>query len=444
MLRLFVIAFTSFLLWTLVGIATSSAGDVCASPERATTSRAMLDIFQYHGDAIVEMGKRRGGVPLPMFDPNDFTPVTGYIRRYTRGRKDSGFMIFAADKKHICSYLFLRGSLTPLYHRQAITAAEIQRSNGDLRRAILCGHLGKARAPRLKRDGSIIPWFVEASDPNIKCDHDSKAVDSIELLSKVFFPLNFRVALSFIRHLSILPIRGLSAVPVAILEPYGNGKQAVETFSINFVAFFPDIRSGPSATNKAFITPLIVGDPEATSDPEYDFESLPGALQEALEVHKALGGRLLKQADAKVKPFIASAQNADLIYIAAHGLSEFQNSLDNSFIAMSDGRLTARRVQKLKLKRSPVVVLSACQTGLGTIVEAGIIGIGRAFQKAGASNTVMSLWSVFDEPTLYMMREFRRHLPQSHPAEALRRAMLAGKKRYNDPVNWSGFVVLGN
>jgi CHAT domain len=412
-----------------------SSRQVCASPERATTQAAMFRLFKYHEDAIVEMGRKRGGVPLPMFDRNDPTSISEYINRYVAARDDSAFMMFAADGKHICSYLFSQGSSQPIYQRQAISGSDIQLANGELRRAILCKHIGSARASRVKRDGSLIAWFVAATDAATNCQSLANGAASVKFLSQIFFPDEFQRVLQSVKHVAILPIRSLSAVPVAVLEPLGDGRQTVELFSINFVAFLPDIRDVPSKQGSVFSKPLIVGDPDG---------SLPGALKEADELHKVVGGRLLRQSEAMASSFVDAARDADLIYIAAHGLSEFENSMDKSFIVLTDDKLTARQVQELKLKGSPLVVLSACQTGLGTIVEAGIIGIGRAFQKAGARSTVMSLWSVFDDPTFYMMTEFRKQIGQNTPAEALRLAMLAGKKKYPEPVNWSGFMVLGN
>ncbi len=420
-----------------------STTQVCASPERATSRSALLDVFRYHEDAIIEMGRARG-VPLPMFDRNDPTPISRHIARYVATQEHSAFMIFAADARYICSYLFSNGSSRPLYQRQAIPVAQIQNANGELRRAILCNHIGSKRAPRQKRDGSLIAWYVAASEANTNCQSLANSAASIDLLSNVFFPERFREILRSVRHLSILPIRSLSAIPAAVLEPLGDGRQTVDLFSINFVAFFPDIRQGRTRQTTAFAKPLIVGDPDGSTDKDYFFVPLPGALKEAEELHKAVGGRILKRSEARIAPFTEAARDADLIYIAAHGLSDFENSMDKSFIRMTDRRLTARQVQELKLTGRPLVVLSACQTGLGTVVEAGIIGIGRAFQKAGARNTVMSLWNVFDEQTYYMMTVFREQVARHHPAEALRLAMLAGRAKYREPVNWSGFMVLGN
>lgn len=182
----------SILFWGMSGTKALSGDVVCVAPEAAATPRAMLGVFKYHKEATIEMGKRRG-VPLPMFDPNDGTSVTQYIQSYTYDRESSAFMIFASDEAHVCSYLFLRGSDVPLYQRQAITGTQIRLASGNLRRDILCLHVDDTRAPRLKRNDSIIPWFVDATDPDLQCLDGSNNLQHIKLLSNIFFHLNFEM-----------------------------------------------------------------------------------------------------------------------------------------------------------------------------------------------------------------------------------------------------------
>jgi CHAT domain-containing protein len=138
------------------------------------------------------------------------------------------------------------------------------------------------------------------------------------------------------------------------------------------------------------------------------------------------------------------AANADLLYFAAHGYSDASNPLDGSFLMLGDGRLTAREVQSQTFTKHPLVVLSACQTGEGKIIQAGVIGLARAFQIAGASNTVMSLWTISDEATATLMGYFVDALKTKEPAEALREAMLKLKATQPDPFGWAAFNVFGN
>jgi CHAT domain-containing protein/tetratricopeptide (TPR) repeat protein len=111
-----------------------------------------------------------------------------------------------------------------------------------------------------------------------------------------------------------------------------------------------------------------------------------------------------------------------------------------------DGLLTAEDVSGLDLTGTELVVLSACETGLGDIqVGEGVFGLRRAFVLAGAKTLVMSLWKVPDEQTRELMVDFyRRLLAGEGRAEALRQAQLAMKAKYPDPFYWGAFICQGD
>jgi tetratricopeptide (TPR) repeat protein len=114
--------------------------------------------------------------------------------------------------------------------------------------------------------------------------------------------------------------------------------------------------------------------------------------------------------------------------------------------AAEDGLLTAEDITGLDLSATELVVLSACETGLGEIhVGEGVLGLRRAFVLAGAKALVMSLWKVPDEPTRELMDDFyRRLLAGQGRAAALREAQLAMKTRYPDPYYWGAFICQGD
>ena len=116
---------------------------------------------------------------------------------------------------------------------------------------------------------------------------------------------------------------------------------------------------------------------------------------------------------------------------------------------MNDGFLRTDEIFNLKLG-SPLVMLSACDTGLGKEKRGeGVMGLTRAFMYAGAPTVGVSLWSVADKSTAELMTDFYRRLllvssPQP-PAAALRDAQLAmitGKK-YSAPFYWAPFILVG-
>jgi hypothetical protein len=114
---------------------------------------------------------------------------------------------------------------------------------------------------------------------------------------------------------------------------------------------------------------------------------------------------------------------------------------------MEDGILTAFEIGSLRLENTELVVLSACETGLGFIENnEGVWGLQRAFKRAGVRNVLVSLWSVPDTATKELMEEFYRNcLVRNLPLrDALRAAQetLRTKPGYENPFYWAGFLLL--
>ena len=112
----------------------------------------------------------------------------------------------------------------------------------------------------------------------------------------------------------------------------------------------------------------------------------------------------------------------------------------------NDGVLTAMEVLSLNLYGTEMVVLSACETGLGEIhAGEGVYGLRRAFQEAGVSNVVNSLWEVSDDATRDLMTGFyNRMLAGMEARDALREAQLEllNSESWNHPYFWSAFQMV--
>lgn len=111
---------------------------------------------------------------------------------------------------------------------------------------------------------------------------------------------------------------------------------------------------------------------------------------------------------------------------------------------LEDGILTAHEIAHIDLSKTDMVVLSACQTGIGEIREDGVFGIQRGFKKAGVQSLMMSLWNIDDSATVMMMSMFYQYLMEGHSKqEAFKKAQEGMRKsQFCNPVFWASFVLL--
>ncbi len=111
----------------------------------------------------------------------------------------------------------------------------------------------------------------------------------------------------------------------------------------------------------------------------------------------------------------------------------------------TDGFLRMSEVMGCKLN-ADVVALTACQTGLGkTILGEGTMGMGRAFQYAGARSVLMSLWSVAEKSSVKLVESFFKHMKEGkNKLEALRAARTEIRQAgYDHPFFWAPFILVG-
>ena len=205
---------------------------------------------------------------------------------------------------------------------------------------------------------------------------------------------------------------------------------------------------------------------------------LPGSLSEVDNISRMLKGKVGSVTphtgnSATESSFKREASSADIIHVSTHGFfnedkeHEHSSAMHNSglFFANAnaawkddfkpqsfqtgyeDGILRADEIETQNLGSCELVVLSACETGLGEIKgDEGVYGLQRAFKLAGANNILMSLWSVPDAATEELMRRFYEFLLSGKDID---RAFYSAQKSMKDSKNpiygvrdWGGFVLL--
>lgn len=187
-----------------------------------------------------------------------------------------------------------------------------------------------------------------------------------------------------------------------------------------------------------------------TAGTEESFKALSG--RHIPIIHLATHGFFLKDEEARMQD-----------YFQAFNLEQYRSVEDNSLkrsglilaggqrawlnepipANVEDGILLAEEIATMDLSGTDLVVLSACQTGLGEITSEGVFGLQRAFKKAGVQTLIMSLWRVNDEATSLMMQTFYEQLLSGQSKrEAFALAQQAVKEKFIDPYYWAAFIML--
>lgn len=207
--------------------------------------------------------------------------------------------------------------------------------------------------------------------------------------------------------------------------------------------------------------------------------NLPGAATEVVEIEGLLKKQGVKTTllmdssatEGQIKSLLTKGGLApDLIHFATHGFA-FRDTLQRTGLhysilhnpllrtglvlaganqhqandagAVEDGILTAFEIKGFSLQGTQLVVLSACDSGLGEVRgEEGVFGLPRAFKMAGARNLLVSLWAAKDAETAQFMGHFYRNWIKGLTIrEAFWQARAKMQKKYRDPRIWAGFVL---
>jgi len=210
--------------------------------------------------------------------------------------------------------------------------------------------------------------------------------------------------------------------------------------SLNSFALSADAKGSP---DKQFFA-LALGNMEFSG-----LTGLPGTSREISHISTIFAEPTVAFEESSTESYFkSSATPYQYVHLATHGiLDQIQPMYSYLVLAPSeqeDGLLTVNEIFGLELN-AQLVVLSACETGLGSLNRGDeIIGLSRAFLYAGAESVVVSLWSVADEPTAYLMMQFYTHLTDYDPVESLRFAQIATRQKYEIPFYWAPFQIIGS
>lgn len=251
---------------------------------------------------------------------------------------------------------------------------------------------------------------------------------------------------------------------------FGNPK-----FDLSHTLIEGDLRERGLTENRSYT--------RATTLDDFAFSELPGTKIETETVNEVLAQNQwatnLYLGENALEEELKRVDNPSILHIATHGFfldqpdensSDIQlgvqaeasrkNALLRSGLLMTgatqtakgeqnnsieNGIFTAYEAMNLDLSSTELVILSACETGLGEIKNGeGVFGLQRAFQIAGAKSILMSLWKVDDDATQLLMTSFYdAWLKGADEATALHQAQEVVKAKYPHPNYWGAFVLVG-
>jgi tetratricopeptide (TPR) repeat protein len=283
------------------------------------------------------------------------------------------------------------------------------------------------------------------------------------VLSNVLLPASVRAALAGTRELLLVPHGIVALVPFDLL-PWGpRGRLVATRLALRYAPSVATAVSAEARPRPPRDAALVVGNPtmpvvtSSTGD-TLTLAALPGAEREARSVAGRLQVTALVGSLATETAVREQLGRAPVVHLATHGFAFGTEGLARrSFVALApdslgDGILSVGELlddPTLSL-RADLVILSACQTGLGDLKRAeGTIGLQRAFLGKGARSVLVSLWNVSDEATSLLMQRFYAHWlgdrDSPSKSEALRRAVtdVRASREFSHPRYWAGFQLVG-
>jgi CHAT domain-containing protein len=290
-------------------------------------------------------------------------------------------------------------------------------------------------------------------------------------------------ALTGISRLLLSPDGALSRLPFAAI-PKPDGTRLIDQYEIGLLTTGRDLLRRHRARQPG--RPVVLADPDydvgRTGNAAVQFNALPGARGEGRWIAERIDADLWTGADA-TESRMKTMRSPLVLHLATHGYAlpeplrpgqappaeglppEPGPNVDpllctglalaeaNTWLAgqqppgdIGDGILTAADVYDLDLLGTELVVLGACDTGLGLYQPGeGIFGLRRAFEITGARSVLVTIWDVPSAPTALLMREFYRALLRGHSrTAALRAAQQAVRRRYPEPKAWAPFALFGD
>ena len=298
---------------------------------------------------------------------------------------------------------------------------------------------------------------------NIISQSPKDDADQEQLLAKELYAILIQPVQTLLderKLLCIIPDGILNYLPFAALVSPESGRYLFEDHLLMtspsasvFLSCFENAlqKKGPKDENV-----LSVGNPTFDRATFPDFDNLPDAGREAVEVGRNYKSRVVLPESLATKTAVLShIERSDVIHLALHSKVDDEVPLRSQLLLAKTGNIAdsvfyAYEIYNLKLSQTRLVVLSSCKSGAGRYYGGeGVSSLARAFISAGVPLVVASLWPVESSATEMLMVSFHTHRTQDHipTVEALQKAqweMVHGRaENLRRPHYWAAFTVTG-
>ena len=258
-------------------------------------------------------------------------------------------------------------------------------------------------------------------------------------------------------ELETLPFEALLTKAPDKKTPFNDYPFLIRDFAISYnysASLLREMKSRPLTTSRR---PYLGVAPEFLPDDPNGLTALHYNEKEIRNIRRLVRGEMLLNTQATKSAFLDIQQHYRILHLATHGLS---NSSESNFsylaFGIGDGNRTpeesllyVKEIYNLSTN-AEMVVLSACQTGVGELQKGeGIASIARSFSYAGARSLLATQWSVDDKTTSQLMELFFRNIKNGMSKDqALRAAKLQfiakSNRRDAHPYFWAAFVPIGD
>jgi CHAT domain-containing protein/outer membrane protein assembly factor BamB len=289
--------------------------------------------------------------------------------------------------------------------------------------------------------------------------------------------------LAHLKRIVMAPDGNLNAVPFAMLFGDGSKRDGPALSVISSIDDLNDRAASPTgppaifadidfnAENVAGIGDLAGLPPAQPRSSGVQYAPLQKTADEARRIKALLPGAVVFSQAAATKAAFFDLHRPQVVHVATHGdfsalpaepdstaelLSATSNPMLRSALVFAGANrkeiggtalATALEISTLDFDGTDLVVLSACDTGLGGLTAGeGVFGLRRAFVAAGAKRIVLSLWQVDDAATAFLMSAFYQALRDGRDVdEALARAQAETRQQpgWGHPYYWAGFILSG-